>query len=285
MDVSAEKINVRKHFISEVSQDIRSFIAPLNNSLSITHFSYQKLYNNRKSIFLTTCPYISEVFFSKKIYKNNLIGNIESFNQGSFLYEQLNSSWIQILKDDLNSANGLIIIEKHINFVELYFFATQPKNYNINYFYLNHIDVFKNFCFYFKEEFSRLILKAENNKIVYPENSNDTTIISNRKIFENNIRKHVDLFIGSTSSQGSVERDKNFKKCNILNIIGNGAGCLTVREKECAYYLFLGMTMREIAHALKISPRTTEKHINSIKQKLGCYRKSEIIRKIFVNFL
>lgn len=56
---------------------------------------------------------------------------------------------------------------------------------------------------------------------------------------------------------------------------------LSRREKECVYYLTRGMTYKEIGRVLSISSRTVEIHIGHIKNKLGCYNRSDIISKVF----
>lgn len=55
---------------------------------------------------------------------------------------------------------------------------------------------------------------------------------------------------------------------------------LTKRQIECLYLLVKGMTMKEIAYILKLSPRTVEHYIETIKQKLNCHSRSELISKV-----
>lgn len=43
---------------------------------------------------------------------------------------------------------------------------------------------------------------------------------------------------------------------------------LTQREKEVLQLIFLGMSNREIAHVLFLSPKTVENHVNHILNKL-----------------
>ena len=70
------------------------------------------------------------------------------------------------------------------------------------------------------------------------------------------------------------------KKCLFLEKIGCIKGedvmKLTPRELECLRYLYEGYSVREIGKHLYISPRTVEKHIESIKNKLSCFTKSDI---------
>lgn len=54
---------------------------------------------------------------------------------------------------------------------------------------------------------------------------------------------------------------------------------LSARHQEVLSLLIRGKPMKEIAYILDISPRTVEKHISAIKEKLGCYNKSQLIEK------
>lgn len=54
----------------------------------------------------------------------------------------------------------------------------------------------------------------------------------------------------------------------------------TSRETEVFHYLMQGKTAREIGHLLSISNRTVECHINSMKEKMNCRKKSELIEKV-----
>lgn len=64
---------------------------------------------------------------------------------------------------------------------------------------------------------------------------------------------------------------------------------LSKRETTCLFYLLRGKTAKEIAEIIFISVRTVEKHIDSIRMKLHCKTRSEIIGKAidqgFVHFV
>ncbi len=55
---------------------------------------------------------------------------------------------------------------------------------------------------------------------------------------------------------------------------------ITPRELDCIDQLLLGKTATEMAKILNISPRTAETHLEHIKNKLGCFKKSELITKL-----
>jgi DNA-binding NarL/FixJ family response regulator len=54
---------------------------------------------------------------------------------------------------------------------------------------------------------------------------------------------------------------------------------LHTRETLCIYYLIRGMTAKQIGIVMSISERTVEGYIVSIKNKLGCANRYEIITK------
>ena len=66
---------------------------------------------------------------------------------------------------------------------------------------------------------------------------------------------------------------------------GGGAGAirvrpspgLTPRERDCLSCAARGMTYREIAKVLDISPRTVEQHLASARSKLGAHSTAHAI--------
>ena len=54
---------------------------------------------------------------------------------------------------------------------------------------------------------------------------------------------------------------------------------LTVRETQCLAYLILGMTAKQIAKVLSISPRTAEDYITFLKTKFHCAHRYQIVTK------
>lgn len=60
----------------------------------------------------------------------------------------------------------------------------------------------------------------------------------------------------------------------------NKFSILSMRERECVYFYINGLTAKETAKKLFISPRTVETHLEHVKQKLHCRNKSEIFKAI-----
>lgn len=55
---------------------------------------------------------------------------------------------------------------------------------------------------------------------------------------------------------------------------------ISKREIECLFYLMRGKSARETGLQLNLSHRTVEYYLNSLKDKLYCTKKSEIIEKV-----
>ena len=56
---------------------------------------------------------------------------------------------------------------------------------------------------------------------------------------------------------------------------------LSKRQNECLYFLATGMTIKEIARTMALSPRTIEHYLEAIKIKLNCKSRSELV-KIYI---
>jgi len=59
---------------------------------------------------------------------------------------------------------------------------------------------------------------------------------------------------------------------------GSGYDALTPREQEIMILLAEGMSTRQVADKLFISPKTVENHRSSIMRKLGLHSTIELVR-------
>jgi DNA-binding CsgD family transcriptional regulator len=57
----------------------------------------------------------------------------------------------------------------------------------------------------------------------------------------------------------------------------------TVREREVATLLALGLSRAEIAEKLVVSPYTVEDHIRSLYEKLGVTSRQELVARVFLD--
>ena len=71
-----------------------------------------------------------------------------------------------------------------------------------------------------------------------------------------------------------------FQKINNDKCSMDKTSCdLTPRELQTLYYILHGKTAKEIGRSLDCSPKTVEKHIENIKEKWSCRKRSEIFQK------
>lgn len=83
--------------------------------------------------------------------------------------------------------------------------------------------------------------------------------------------------------------DKNKKERSYTLDLVSQDKELSEREKECVFFLLRGLSMKQIAYHLGLSPRTVEFYIEKIKIKLNCNSKSKIIEyglsKGYLNYI
>jgi len=64
---------------------------------------------------------------------------------------------------------------------------------------------------------------------------------------------------------------------NVWDQVANS--CLSKREHECLLFLLWGLSTKDIARRLSLSPRTIESHIERLKCKMNCDSRRTLIAK------
>ncbi|HVV69178.1 MAG TPA: helix-turn-helix transcriptional regulator [Patescibacteria group bacterium] len=177
-------------------------------------------------------------------------------SQKSYFYlwsEALSQPVVSSAYNNFGMANGITFVHK-INLITEYFtYTSMRENHQAISFYLNNLDALRSFAAYFKEKANNLAWSMEKKLIVPPSDHYPLEINSNLV--------YKDTF----------DKNPNLNKTELH---------LTLKEIECIKYLRKSLTVKEIAKALSLSPRTVEDRLNMIREKLGCYRKSNIIPKL-----
>lgn len=233
--------------------DVRDILKPLQQ-LGIIYFTYAKSENNGNRTYLSTHPDILEKYLQEEYYlKGNVESRPEKYKNQIIFWDTLPKQYIydQLIRSS-NIDHGIFMINQETDYCEFYGFATKKGNYQVINNYINHVDVLKNFCLYFKDRAKKIIRRAEANKISLPFHNDTLDFVNDPKniIFDNAL----------------------IEQKNILT--------LSVRQKDCATLLLKGMQYKEIAQILNISSRTVETHINYLKRKLNCSNKIELILQL-----
>lgn len=222
-------------------------------------------------------------FFANKPIKINHVNYIQRNDDGTVLYLCSNQSWLmhyfkmgypsvgafeqkaflsefkyvlwdsldkrdQILIDSvemLKIEQGITIIDKLPDGVGFYNFGTNQHSHLLLSAYLNHLEDLKAFIVYFKERALDLLAKAHKHRFILPNNSSEKKLL---------------LY-------------SDFKKAEDLQSL------ITPRQRDCLRDLARGMTAKQIANSLNLSHRTVESYLNTLKERLNCSNRFELINK------
>src|SRR3989339_379733 len=267
---SAENLKLDKHPITNEASYLQNLIRLLNEMFGITYFAYGKTFKDKTYLFLTTTPLATEIFIKEKFYKLAFCGDITKYHSCNILDIHLHSCspiiqpLFQAEKEYCHLGNELCMIRKHENYVEFFFFGSTPENYFINNVYLNNIEIFETFIRHFKLTAKRSIKKADQQRITYPEEAGDQTILISDEI------QKLKINLNRLSYYPNILQP-NFPE--LKNI-------LTSKELEVSSYVIFGLSAKEIAKEMEISHRTVEKHIDHLKEKLNCKNQKKLISNL-----
>jgi DNA-binding NarL/FixJ family response regulator len=141
------------------------------------------------------------------------------------------------------SLNGVSVksgLDQSVDYFDLYVFSSVNDSAQAINILSNKISALENFTCHFKEKAHTLIKESENNKIIVPE--------------------HMQPNFGGVQSSTSIIPDK-----------------LTSQQFKCLLQLVRGMTVKQIAATLELSPKTVEHYLDAVKNKLNCSSRYELI--------
>lgn len=143
-------------------------------------------------------------------------------------------------REYFNHDHCFAILNPKKDFFEYFIFYCARNNNMAINFYINNKDKLEKFSAYFLHKSEKLVLRADQHRI-----QNHTIYPENN--FPSTMTPQIDM---------------------------------TAREKDVARLLVMGATIKEVGIALNISPRTVECHVEKMKAKLDCPRKSLLIQKL-----
>ncbi len=250
------KNNIAVGYSIDIEQMIRPF-----EKIGVDLFCYHRKYRDNTELILTNnALYAAQAYTGRYIVDSAVVDEmgLNEFEHVVFptnISDNMPISLVNLIcdaKNIFNAINGVTLKLNSADYFEIFGFTTKINTvYGLNQL-LNNMDTFKRFILDFTKVASDIINQCESNNI---------RLIS------------LDAF---------NLNQKRAQKCMGLNsnnrALHNPA--LSQRELDCAKHLLMGKNMRETASELLISPRTVETHIENIKNKLGCNKKSEVISKL-----
>ncbi len=251
------------HISLDLSSDVFNICEPFFKKYCLNAFSYARIYPDGTRTELWSDPQALEhTFFKKKYivgaYTPNYFSEEEKFAvlqlKVNGYPKILREKYTQQLLDQrecFNHDHSFILINRETNFCEYFIFYAPIEAYSILNFYINNLDILNNFTIQFKHVAVDLIKKSDCHRIPMP---------------------HCSLL---TKNNKSTLLDKKYPIFT--------SGQLSNREQEIAVLLLNGKVAREVGDILHISKRTVESHIEHMKIKANCHKKSELIGYLYSN--
>ena len=263
---STEIIKPQSDLMLSSANEIDTLCADLKK-LGITFFSHTRIFNDGSRIDIhNNAKMIEEFYYGADRMYEHYTPEIDpqSTQENILLLDSLeDNASFQFLREGYDIDHMLAKIDKHDSYCDVWNFGTNKNNKDIKQVYFNHLDILILFTFLYLDKCNDLIKQCEQDPILIRRNIVDTNTAVRANKHYTDIRKRL---------VSKIER----------YYLNGGASCeyLTQTEFECCQWIYCGKTSEEIAMIFSRSKRTIEKHIENIKNKLGCYNKSQLVQAI-----
>ncbi len=274
MENVTQKINLAGHIARSKSAMIYQCCKKLFATTCINYFCYLRRYKDGTFTFLPSLIDIGSYLFEDAVYPHSWIAGI-SFDalMSGYFYSDIakqtsNQETVaisQTLFESFQISASIEVIEKHDDYCDFYSFASDNADI-----YFIPIQALYQFIFYFKQEQRSIILNAYDDRLTFYNQGIAIPSIPIIPIVDtaiSNMDKEYD-HLAATRYYLTGEYDDVF---------------LTRREVDILKKMGQGGSVKCLASALNISPRTFEHHVTNIKNKLRVSRASEILHIARIN--
>ncbi len=232
----------------------------------ITGYVHTRMYHDYSRFTLTTDADWFNHAVEKGYYQYTRLDRHPScYKSGYFLWDAWSKDCpsyqivVKDAEDNYNGGRGFTILKAEKEWVDKFEFSSETRNYWINQFYLNNIDLLENFVSSYKERAKELIEFAHNNRFKFMFD-----VDLSHEYSDTMLPSHILAALSSKDQDKKIELYPSFTK----------------RELECLNWLIKGKFVPDIAIILNRSHRTIEKFILTIKEKLDCYTLFQIGQKV-----
>jgi len=226
----------------------------------ISHFHYTKLSFDGNLITLSNHPDWQKYFFGSHFYEKHYPAKCNLNSDYVFVEQRFPN-----IGKDARVVSGIYhmfsIIQYHSSYYEVYGFATNSYYPAIYEYYINYLDDLKKFILHFKDKAFSILQQYDAMPISWNLNEEINS-------YEQVNRREIDTIHSQISDKIDI---------NKVVLPGRDRFVLSRREYEVLLLLGKGLTMKEAARILVLSPRTIESYVNDAKLKLGVYSKRELI--------
>ena len=239
------------------ADDMQEICKPLR-SLNITYFGHGRINEKGQSTGLSSDPGYLTYYLENKLFNLDLSATAAISKLNYLIWDDVpNSASLQIYYNANTTFcihHIFTIIEVNQGITDAYHFATNIKNRAMNSFYIENLNLLKQFIRYYQDKMLLNDTLNRAHKIIVPAKLRDIT-------------KNKLLLADISLPKEAFEKFKHELHYYDQNIYPERKKmALSRREEQCAYYMVQGYTAKEIADILNISSRTVEVHLDRLKE-------------------
>ena len=260
------KFNVA-NYNQEVSGYLKKLCIPLLGYFKEFSVGYTRQYHDGRLIILETQIEWLNLKLNCYLHDEVLVQNLQNaqrHREKEYVYiltgAPTNLIHTQLFNFDI--WNGISLHYSTQEFDEAFHFGTTRNNLELINLYVNEKNLFNHLVFYIREHFAELKIQQAP-LIEVGINNQQTPPTHMTQMDKNSDGINIENFLKGAPIKKYYLQNYNFY--------------LTKREIDCIYYLRKGFTVKHIAKALNISPRTVEYYINEVKIKVGAQYKNDIL--------
>ncbi len=245
--------NFRSGFDLSLHLPLQEIAAPLLKKLGCNYFQYLKVFADGSFSYNSTIPSWTAftIDYLKKVNMPAVYSHIDGLtldkNKYTFLWEPNLPKEPVRLAHEFDIANGITFVERHQDYYYMFGFGSSSTNYHALDNYFNNLNEMNQFIQEFKYNHKKLIKTLDAGRLSVAKERQDANL-------------HKMLLP---------------KKQKWLN---DAKAYLTPQELTCLRAAALGLSYKEIAKKLSLSPRTVETYFNRMKQRLNVNHKKDLIQ-------
>lgn len=249
------------------SNKIKRICEPLRRTFGIKHFWYSRTTSDGDYFSVASNPEMHDYYHSTKQHLYSpFFHDPRSIKPGFYSYRNIKDPNFQeslnLCASKVNVELGACIVLKNKDELIRFGYATNPENsLAFNDLVTDNLNLLKKFNNYFLKE-TKDLLKAIDDDLVHLPAEMGVAY----KILPPGVKPTISLN----------------EKCAFLEKLGfwkyEKIKRLTPRETDCLIQIKDNLSATKIALHLGISPRSVEKYLENIKNKLDCYSRSELIK-------
>lgn len=242
-------------------------IASVLTDLKIYHFTFLERFQTGEVVYFSNSAEWIKDYFGKGLYESSQFDKpAPDFQDFEYVIWPSESPLpvYQYAREHYNSDHGITLIKKRPKSRRFFFFSTTQDLAIVKQVYINNLEALERFVSFFEIEAEAEIRAAYKLMRIAPHKKASTL---------------------QNPALSKAETLKKFYQKTQIDLPGNvvmpslGFIKISPQEWRCLRFLSQHYTTPEIAEKLGLSTRTIETYLNSLKNKFGCFRKTELFER------